>query len=209
MKNYLLARDYKLSVVDEKFKKIDQMSREGARKSKPIANQVSKIKFVTKYSPILPKINGIMKNHISIPHSDDALKTLFLKDCFSSIYKRNCNWKESIEPSLYPKKINTRTYSITSCNKCYICKNCMNFDNTLICTVTGKSYLIKDQLNCESINVSYVITCSKSLEHYVGSAVKFKFRFRIKKSDIKTKKDRCGSSRYFNSKCYHDTNLFQ
>ena len=85
----------------------------------------------------------------------------------------------------------------------------MIFDNTFICTVTGKSYFIRGQLNCESINVIYLITCSKCLEQYVGSAVKFKTRFRIHKSIIKTKKERCGSARHFNSKCYHDTNFFQ
>ena len=41
------------------------------------------------------------------------------------------------------------------------------------------------------------------------SAIKFKTRFRIHKSDIKTKKEKCGSARHFNSKCYHDTNPFQ
>ena len=54
-KNYLLARDYKPSLVDEQFKKIGQISREGARKSKPKTTQVSKIKFVTKYNPKLLK----------------------------------------------------------------------------------------------------------------------------------------------------------
>ena len=114
-----------------------------------------------------------------------------------------------IAPSVYPKKISTRISSITSCNDCDICKNYMIFDNTIICIVTGKSYFIRGQLNCESINVIYLITCSKCLEQYVGSAVKFKTRFRIHKSDIKTKKERCGSARHFNSKCYHDTNPFQ
>ena len=41
----------------------------------------------------------------------------------------------------------------------------------------------------------------KCLEQYVGSAIKFKSRFRIHKSDIKTKKDRCGTARNFNNKC--------
>ena len=117
--------------------------------------------------------------------------------------------KELIAPPVYPKNINTRISSITSCNNCDICKNYMVFDNTFICTVTGKSYFIRGQLNCESINVIYLITCSKCLEQYVGSAVKFKTRFRIHKSDIKTKKERCGSARHFNRKCYHDTNPFQ
>ena len=85
----------------------------------------------------------------------------------------------------------------------------MIFDNIFIFTVTGKSYFIRGQLNCKSINVIYLITRCKCLEQYVGSAIKFKTRFRIHKSDIKTKKERCGSARHFNSKYYHDTNLFQ
>ena len=79
-KNYLLARDYKPPLVDEQFKKIGQTSREDATKNKPKTNQVSKIKFVTKYNPMLPKLDGIIKKHISVPQSDDALKTLFPKD---------------------------------------------------------------------------------------------------------------------------------
>ena len=55
----------------------------------------------------------------------------------------------------------------------------------------------------------YLITCSKCLEQYVGSAFKFKTRIRVHKSNIKTKKERCGSARNFNSKCYHDINPFQ
>ena len=208
-KNYLLARDYKPSLVDEQFKKISKISREDARKSKPKTNQLNKIKFVTKYNPRLPKIDVIIRKHISILHNDDALKTVFPKGCFSTIFKRNKNLKELIAPSVYPKKINTRISSITSFNNCNICKNYMVFDNTFICTVTGKSYFIRGQLNCESINVIYLIICSKSLEQYVGSAVKFKTRFCIHKSDIKTKKERCGNARHFNRKCYHDTNPFQ
>ena len=71
-------------------------------KSKPKTNQVSKTKFVTKYNPMLPKIDGIIKKHISILHSDDALKTLFPKTLLSTIYKRNKNLKELIASSIYP-----------------------------------------------------------------------------------------------------------
>ena len=175
-KHYLLARDYKTSFVDEQFKKIGQISREDAR-SKPKTNQVSKIKFVTKYNPMLPKVDGIITKDISIQHSHNTLKTLFPKDCFSNIYKRNKSLKELIVPSIYSNKINTKTSCITSCNNCDICKNYMVFDKTFNCTVTGKSYFRRGQLNCKSINVAYIITCSKCLEQYVSSAVKFKPRF--------------------------------
>ena len=64
----------------------------------------------------------------------------------------------------------------------------MVFDRTVKCTVTGKVCYIKGEMNFESTNIIYLITCMKSVEQYVASATKFKSRFRIHKSDIKTKK---------------------
>ena len=103
-KNNLLARDDEPSLVDEPFKNNGQISREDARKSKPKTNQVSKIKFVAKYNPLLTKMDCIIKKHFQILQSDDALKDLFPKDCFSTIYKRNKILKKLIAPSIYPKK---------------------------------------------------------------------------------------------------------
>ena len=57
----------------------------------------------------------------------------------------------------------------------------MVFSSTFVCTVTGK---------CQ----------------YVRSATSFKQRFRIHKSDIKTKIGRCGSARHFNFVCFHPNN---
>ena len=71
----------------------------------------------------------------------------------------------------------------------------MIFDRTFKCAVIVKVYYIKGETNCESTNIICLITCMKSLEQYVGFDTKFKSRFRIHKSDIKTKKDRCGAAR--------------
>ena len=75
----------------------------------------------------------------------------------------------------------------------------MIFDNTSIFAVTGKPYFVSGQLDLESINVVYLITRFKCLEQYVDSAFKFKTRFRIRKSDIKGKKEICGNARHFKS----------
>ena len=47
--------------------------------------------------------------------------------------------------------------------------------------------------------------------NYFSGDVKFRqdrFIAFFHKSNIKTKKERCGSVRHFNSKCYHDINPF-
>ena len=86
-----IAHNYKPSLVTEQFKKIAQISREGAGKSKSKTNQVSKIKIVTNYNRMLPKIDGIIKKK----------KKKF--QLYTVIYKRNKNLKELIASSIYPK----------------------------------------------------------------------------------------------------------
>ena len=206
-KQYLLARDYKPSLVDKQFQEVSKITRTEARAKRPKNNQVSKIKFLTTYNPSLPKIDGLIRKHCFLLHSDGSLKQLFSGNIFSTIFKGNKNLKEILASSKYLNPKN-RQNSITGCSKCDICRNYMVFDRTFKCTVTGKVYYIKGEMNCESTNIIYLMTCTKSLERYVGSATKFKSRFRIHKSDKKTKKDRCVTTRHFNYKCCHSSNPF-
>ena len=49
---------------------------------------------------------------------------------------------------------------------------------------------------------------NKCKDEYIGLAVDFKTRLRVHKSDIKTKKERCGTSRHFNEKYLCSTSPF-
>ena len=109
--------------------------------------------------------------------------------------------------SLYPIPSTKSNRTIVSCNKWDICKNLLITDSKFRCTATGKIYFIKDDLFCDSCNVVYLMTCSNCAEQYVGSVINFKQRFRIRKSDIKTNKDRCGTARHFNNKCCSPNNI--
>ena len=74
--------------------------------------------------------------------------------------------------------------SITSCNKCDICKNFLVSDTNFKCKVTGRVYNVKSKLTCNSPNVAYLISCPNCDDQYVGSELDLKSRFRIHKSDI-------------------------
>ena len=66
---------------------------------------------------------------------------------------------------------------------------------------------MSDDLSCNSSNVIYLISCKNCEEQYIESAIDFKARFRIHKSDIKTKKYRCVTARCFNNKYSDVQNL--
>ena len=64
-------------------------------------------------------------------------------------------------------------------------------------------------VECTVLEVACVVTalcCLHCGDFHVGSTTDFKARFRLHKSDIKTKKDRCGTTRHFNNKCCDSSN---
>ena len=134
------------------------------------------------------------------------MKKIFPPNTRKTLYRREKNLKEIISPSLFPSKAKQIKDSITSCNKCDICKNFLVSDTKFKCKVTGRVCNIRSKLTCNTPNVVYLISCSNCYDQYVGSALDFKSRFRIHKSDIKTKKDRCGAARHFNTICTDSSN---
>ena len=197
----MIARDYHPGLVGKQFQKVEKRSRHNARMKNTKRKEVSKVKFITTFNPTLPSIEGLIRENIHYLHSNDVLKKAFPNNKFSVIYKRKKNLKKMVAPSLYPKPNIKSNRTIVSCNKCDICKNFLIADSKLRCTVTGKTYFIKGNLLCDSCNIIYLITCYNCREQYIGSAINFKQRFRIHKSDIKTNKDRCGTARRFYNKC--------
>ena len=156
----------------------------------------------------MPNINSLINNYVPILHEDLSIKEIFPRKSITTVYRRQKNLKEMLAPSSYPKSVNWQVNIITPCNSCDICKHYLVAEKKFTSNVTGKTYFIKGDLSCNSKNVIYLITCDKCKDEYIGSAVDFKPRFRVHKSDIKTKKERCGTSRHFNEKCLCSTSPF-
>ena len=105
--NYLIGREYNPTLVEKQFEDVGKMTRTRARASKPKPYQVRKINFFTSYRPSLPCMNTLIRKHLPLFHNDDNLKTLFSKETFNVVYRRNKDVKELLTPSLFPipKKI--------------------------------------------------------------------------------------------------------
>ena len=129
------------------------------------------------------------------------IKEIFPPNAIKTLHRCKNNLKEILLPSLFPSKAKQIENSITSCNKCGICKNFLLSDTQLKCKVTGRVYNIRGKLTCNTPNVIYLISCLNCYDQYAGSALDFKSKFRIYKSNIKTNKDRCGTARHFSTKC--------
>ena len=158
----------------------------------------------------MPNSDNITQNNLSIFHTDENMKKMFPSKSIKTFYKREKHLKEILSPSLFPSKPKNSENCITPYKKFDICKNYLLTDNTFKCKVTGRFYNVRGNLSCNSSNVIYLISCKNCEGQYIGSAIDFKARFRIHKNDIKTKRDRCGTGRHFNTKCsdVQDTHRF-
>ena len=93
-KQYLIAWDYKPSLMNNQFQEVSKIAKAEARAKIPKNNQISKIKFLTIYNPSLPKIDGIIRKDLSILICYDSLKELLPVIILRDIFKRNKNLKE-------------------------------------------------------------------------------------------------------------------
>ena len=85
--------------MDKQFQKVSKITRTEARAERHKNNHVSKIKFSATYNPSLPKIDALIRKHLSLLHSDDSLNQLFPANLFRTIFERNKNLKEILVPS--------------------------------------------------------------------------------------------------------------
>ena len=83
----------------------------------------------------------------------------------------------------------------------------MLFRSTFVRTVSRKKHYVGYNFTFHPTNVIYLVKCVTCKCQNIGSATSFKQHFHIHKSDIKTKKDRCGIASHFNFTCCSPINL--
>ena len=188
----MIAGYHKPSIAKKQFSEVKKKTRSEARQKQTKQDKVSDLKFITFYNPALPNSHNIIQNNLSILPTDENMKKISPSKSIKTLYRREKNLKEILLPSLFPTKPKNSESCITSCKKCDICKNYLLTDNKFKCKVTGRLYNVRGNLSCHSSSVIW---------QHIGSAIYFNARFRIHKSDIKTKKDRCGTVRHL-TKCF-------
>ena len=207
--NYWIIRDHKPSIVKKQFSALKKKTRSEAKQKQTKQDKVSDLKFITSFKPALPNMHNIIQNNLSILHTDGKMKKIFLSKSIKTLYRKEKNLKEMLSPFSFPAKPKNRDGCITSCKKWDICKKFLITNNKFKCEVTCRLCNVRGELSCNSSNVIYLIPFKNCEGQYIGSAIDFNVRFRIHRSDIKPKKDRCGTARHFNTKCSNVPNSYR
>ena len=142
--------------------------------------------------------------------SSSPLAVIFPENSINITYKRNKNLRKLLSPSCFPRVIKEHQSSLQKCNKrCDICTNFLVHSNEFTCFATKRKYKVKGNLKCTTNNIIYLLSCKNCGKQYVGSAITFKERFRIHKSDINTRKIRCGIANHLLNVCCSSFSKFE
>ena len=175
--NYLIARDYKPTLVKRHFHAIKNISRREARQVKPKVIK-SNFNLITVYNPVMKNLEKVLNDNLPILYGDPDMKKVFPKRTIRATYRRGKCLKELISPSLYPRTVTGSASRVSKRNesRCDIFKNHMVFKNEFTCTATGKTYKVRGDRTCKSDNVVYLINCKTCKQQYVGSAFESNFK---------------------------------
>ena len=183
---FLMERGYRKDYVESQVDKVRRMSRaEVLSKS----NQPRSIKtpFVVTYHPRLPDISKILRElHPILGLSERC------KNPITSVPSVAFRKPKSLGDYLVRAKVDSRgpkglLLGTVKCSskRCEVCKY-LDEHSHFKGSQDDRRYSINYNLNCNSNNVFYLVTCKKCLLQYVGSTItKFRLRFNNHKSRIR------------------------
>lgn len=109
-------------------------------------------------------------------------------------YKRSRNLKDILVRSRYPST--TPTPGCSPCGHCDICKHVLR-TNSITSYYNKYRHQIKSQINCQSVNLIYLISCTKCKKQYVGqTSNSLGRRFREHLNTIRRREDVSLSEHY-------------
>ena len=157
---------------------------------------------ITTHNPQNPNIKSVIKNHWDLlqktkttRHLDDAKLIFGLR--------RNKNLSDQLVKASTRTIVRNRSFvDKHPCNRPSSCRYCcrLNTSGTVISTTTGKKFTSMKQVNCQSSNLIYLITCIHCNIQYVGQTKnRLLTRFQGHYFDINSQNDTT-VARHFN-KC--------
>ena len=235
-KAYLLHSGYDEETIDNHFIRVAKVGRKPTLKPENRRNRNKNKKrrvynFITSWDPMFPNIGKAIKKFAKILEEDEDCREVFPEGCFRIAYKRgHKNLKEMIAPSSFAfashgdiKQRNHRD-EIGYCKKCNKCgrsnrgrkrendlNNCsvMEEGETFYSTVTKERYKIRQEIDCRSKNIIYLVSCRKCPMQGVGQRENFQARVSNYISHIFKRKRTCGIVKHFMETGGHSVNDFR
>ena len=194
-KAYVLNSGYEARHIDRSFIKVAKMKRNTTlRPKRAMCNQAAKkLNFVMTFDPSFPDIAKVIRKFSNILSDDEECKKIFPEGSFRVVYRRgHKNLKELLAPSrindIYQQVKIKRVQQEGRCVKCGKCgsnprghKRDINLNNSSVLKEgthfrsnnTREKFRIRQDINCRSKNIIYLVSCKKCTMQGVGHTMDF------------------------------------
>ena len=166
LKSYFLKRNYPFHIIDNAFQKVRALPRDMAL-TETVKSDNKLVPYVITYNSSLPNIGEIINKYWGLLALSEkqSVKYVFQHKPILA-FKR----PQNLGDILIHSKINfsqnsTGSVSAYKKRRCTHCKTINESDNS---SSTSETFLHKQDFNCTSENVIYLITCKKCNAQYVG-----------------------------------------
>ena len=175
MKSWFLKRSYPEHLFDTEMRKVKFKSREKPEKSKSKG-----VPFVVTYHPSLYCLHKIIRDNTYLLYMNEEVKNLFLPGPMLSFRgaRKLSSYLVIAKLHLLHRKVGSKKCAKNRCEVCdYV-------TNTFTSTVTGESFKINHQLNCDGRCIIYLLPCKQCQKQYTGENTDdFRYRWNNYKSN--------------------------
>ena len=202
-KAYLMKSGHSEQTIDRAFCKIACIPRQQILEKRNKKEDVRKrIRLITNYKPSFPDIYKTFRKYESLIRTDPELHEIFPDGSkhFQVVYKRG---GKNIKEWIASPKINSGIArqgigSWSVCTKdCIDCQYFQNRGHRFRSTATKRSHKMRQNVNCNSRNVIYLVTCRQCYMQGVGETENFKKRTSNYRSCINNGRITCNIDRHF------------
>lgn len=182
MRVTLEKQHYPPSIIEDAIKKAEISNRHHTlAESQPTPQHCN---LILTFADNIPNINKILKKHFNIIEQSQRLSKIF-STAPQVTYRRPKNLQNHVVHSTVNKP---RPLGCTSCGKsrCQICKH---MQSTALAKSTHSNFkhFIREDLNCDSSNVVYMLECGDCGMQYIGQTDNsFRLRFNNHRSHAQT-----------------------
>ena len=169
LRQMLLDRDYKASIIDAAITRAKNVPRSEALKKVFKSKTTTRPVFVVRHDPRLPSVTKIVHKHYRSMVQDPYLAEVF-PDPPLVAYTRPSNIRDKLIRAKLPSKTRPkrRIPGMKRCNKnCIICPY-VNQCKVVKATYSDKVVQISREYNCQTANLVYLVHCLKCKNQYVG-----------------------------------------
>ena len=202
---YLTNRGYKRKHVRNEIRKASKVTRQNSLTNKP-KTKTARTPFVVTYHPSLSHLAPILRQHYHILQDSDSCKEAFPQPPMLCNRRPKSLKEYLVRARLKRSSTGAPRGIIRNCGKnCITCTHIHDGATTVTFTNTGNTYDIRQQLDCNSNNVIYLIQCIKCITdgnnncQYIGqTGRRVRDRLIEHRRDVLNKKhDKSGVAEHF------------